>query len=103
MENVMTIDWVVLTSKVPETIIVLIFVWFTLKILTIFQDFLVARDESYFTNLEKVGAMHNKELEALTKDIQAQTNTMTIIVEQMSKHTELLKFIAEDTKRRNSH
>ena len=99
----MNIDWVVLTGKVPETAIVLIFVWFTLKILSIFQDFLVKRDEAYFANIQTVGNMHNKELEAISKDIQAQTVAMTKVVDQMSDHTELLRFIAEDVRRRHDN
>lgn len=98
----MNIDWVVLTGKVPETVIVLIFVWFTLKILSVFQDFLVARDASYLSNLIKVGDMHNKDLTAVSKDLQNQTAIMTKIVERMSDDTELLQFIAADARRRNS-
>lgn len=98
----MNIDWVVLTGKVPETVIVLIFVWFTLKILSVFQDFLVRRDEAYFANIQAVGNMHNKELETIAKDIQAQTVALTKVVDQMSDHTELLQFIAEDTRNRQS-
>ena len=99
----MNIDWVVLTGKVPETVIVLIFVWFTLKILSVFQDFLAARDETYFTNIQAVGNMHNKELETISKDIQAQTVALTKVVDQMSDHTELLQLIAEDARNRQSN
>ncbi len=99
----MGIDWVVLTGKAPETIIVLIFVWFTLKILNIFQNFLTARDETYFANIQAVGNMHNKELETISKDIQAQTTAMTLVVDQMSDHTKLLQFIAEDVRNRKNN
>ncbi len=98
----MNIDWGALIEKVPEVAIVLVFVWFTLKLIGLFKDFLKARDDTFFKQLETVGNMHNKEIELLSKDLQKQTDVLTKVVDQMSDHTDLLKAIVEDTKRRST-
>ena len=95
------IDWATIVDKVPEVAIVLIFVWFTLKILGLFMDFLKARDVTFFDQLEKAGNKHNEEIETLSTELREQATIMKKICDQMSAHTKLLKFIAEDTKKRS--
>lgn len=94
------IDWAAIVDKVPEIAMLLVFVWFTLRMVGLFKDFLKARDDTFFKQLEVVGSMHNKEIELLSKDLQKQTDVLTKVVDQMSDHTDLLKSIVEDAKRR---
>ena len=102
------IDWVVIVEKVPEVAIVLIFVWFTLKMLTLAKDFLKTRDDSYLANLQTIEGRHNEEIETLSTELREQAtimkkicDQMSALTKQMSAHTKLLKFIAEDAKKRS--
>ena len=101
----MNIDWVAIVSKVPDVAIVLVFVWFTLKMLREFREQSEKRDEAYLGKLDKVGNSQSecmetvsKDIQVVSKDIQAQTNVMVDMCKQMETHDELLEFIAEDVK-----
>lgn len=107
----MMIDWVVITSKVPEVAMVLLFVWFTLKMLREFRSYLTEqntntakhskeRDEAYLGKFKEVGNNQSKDMETVSKDIRTQTNVMTDICKQMETNDELLEFIANDVKTR---
>lgn len=98
----MNIDWAVVIEKVPEVVMVLLFIWFSFKKDTSFENFLKARDAIFFKQLETVGSVHNKEIELLSRDLQKQTDVLTKVVDQMSDHTDLLKAIVEDAKRRRA-
>jgi len=58
----MNIDWGVLVEKAPEIAIVLVVVWFTLKMLAGMKSFIEARDKIFFNQLEAIGNLHNEEI-----------------------------------------
>jgi hypothetical protein len=95
------IDWGTVIEKVPEVAMVLIFIWFTLKMLTMAKDFLKTRDDAFFTSLEKLENRHNTEIAAISEELKSQSTIMKKICDQMSAHTKLLKFIAEDVRKRS--
>ena len=90
----MNIDWAAIVEKVPEIVIVLLFVWFTLRLFTEFKDFLTARDTTFFKQLQIVSDVHNKEMERLSIDLRKQTSVLSDVVEQMGEQNILLKSIA---------
>jgi hypothetical protein len=120
----MVIDWVALINKVPEMVLLVVFIWFTLKMLETssknakdimddwklylsdqnerWRKYFKQRDDVYLAKLEATGDRHAREIEVISKDIQEQTGVLTKMVEQMAKHDELLKFIAEDVRERRS-
>ena len=55
----MNIDWGVLVEKAPEIAIVLVVVWFTLKMLAGMKSFIEARDKIFFNQLEAILAKRN--------------------------------------------
>ena len=97
----MNIDWAAIVEKVPEIVIVLLFVWFTLRLFTEFKDFLTERDAIFFKQLQIVSDVHNKEMERLSLDLRKQTSVLSDVLEQMGVQTTLLKDIAGDIKRDN--
>jgi hypothetical protein len=96
------IDWGTVIEKVPEVAMVLIFIWFTLKMLTMAKDFLHTRDDAFFASLKTLEDRHNKEIESVSEDLQSQSTIMKKICDQMSAHTKLLKFIAEDVRKQRA-
>lgn len=120
----MVIDWVAVINKVPEMALLIVFIWFTLRMVessrasavsimdewkvylaaqnVSWQEYFAQRDEVYLSKLEISGDRHAREITLLSKDIREQTIVLTTMVGQMSKHDELLKFIAEYVRERRS-
>jgi hypothetical protein len=101
------IDWGVIVDKVPSVGLVLVFVWFTLKMLREFRQQSEKRDDSYLGKLSELGNSHSdgmetvsKDIQVVSKDIQAQTSVMVDMCRQMDTNDDLLEFIAEDVKTR---
>ena len=91
----MNIDWGALVGKVPEIAIVLVFVWFTLKMLAGIRSFLEARDKAFLNQLETLGNLHNEEIKEVAKKQEEQTSVLTKLVTQVQEHTNLLKLLIE--------
>ena len=103
----MGIDWGVIVDKVPSVALVLVFVWFTLKMLREFREQSEKRDDAYLGKLSEVGNSQSngmetvsKDIQVVSSDIQAQTGVLTKLCEQMETNDDLLEFIAEDVKTR---
>ena len=99
------IDWGVIVDKVPSVALVLVFVWFTLKMLREFREQSEKRDDAYLGKLGEVGNNQSegmetvsKDIQVVSKDVQAQTSVMVDMCKQMETHDDLLEFIAEDVK-----
>jgi hypothetical protein len=107
----MGIDWAVIVDKVPEIIVVLVFSGFTLKMLKEFRVYLTGqnerwrahtaeRDAVYLAGIADLSDKQSSGVEAVSKDIRAQTAVMTKMCDQMETDGKLLEFIAEDVKTR---
>jgi len=101
----MGIDWTAIASKAPDVALVLVFVWFTLKMLREFREQSEKRDDAYLGKLSEVGNNQSdgmetvsKDIQVVSKDVQAQTSVMVDMCKQMETHDDLLEFIAEDVK-----
>ena len=120
----MVIDWVTIVNKVPDVALLLVFVWFTLRMVDSsrqsstaimdewkmylsnqndkWRDYFKQRDETYISRIQFTTDAHSKDIESLSSDIREQTSIMKDMVEQMGKHDELLKFIANDIREKRS-
>ena len=94
----MNIDWGAIVEKVPEVAIVLIFVWFTLKMLAGIRSFLTSRDKAFLSQLEVLGNSHNEEIKEMTKKQAEQTNVLTKLIAQVPENTNLLERLSEKYK-----
>lgn len=120
----MVIDWVTIVNKVPDVALILVFVWFTLKMVDSsrqsskaimdewkiylanqndkWRNYFQQRDETYISRIQYTTDSHSKDIESLSSDIREQTIIMKDMLEQMGKHDELLKFIANDIREKRS-
>ncbi len=94
----MNIDWAVLIEKVPEIAMVTLFIWFTLKKDSLFENFLEARDKIFFSQLEAIGNLHNEEIKEMSKKQTEQTAVLTTLVASSSEHTNLLRLLVDKLK-----
>jgi hypothetical protein len=109
------IDWVVITSKVPEVALVLVFVWFALRLVQHYsadsakmmerwegylseqnnkwQIFFTQRDEKFLTSVDELSIKQDATSQQLSADIQEQTLTMKEVARALTIQTEILRRI----------